>query len=373
MNLFTKLSEEEFLENYWEQRPHVFRNVISSPQEIVNPEHLIAMAEDDYYETRLITHNKKRSNWEISDGPFEAQRFADHDALWTLAVHNLDLYSEEIIECKESLNFLPKWPFDDVMGTYSTPNASVGAHIDNYNVFIMQTIGSRKWQLQTNPSHEYIENLPVRVLKQFEPDQEYILNPGDVIYIPPHIAHHGISQSLSISFSFGYKSIEDKKLLDQYALTLLNEFESETFYRFNSPENSGFTISEKISDDLYTRLQNLILNKELFKKSLGQMASESKRPNVLEDEILTPEQFCTQFKTEPLYKDEFVRYCKVDVDGEIKLFINSKEQDCKPFELEYFQSIADLNCQEEINFKTEKLVPFLYKLYAQGILIFAAD
>lgn len=127
MNFFNGPNKKEFLENYWEKTPFVFRNVLSDPEALIDIKDIINMACDEYYESRLVS---KDQDWQVEDGPFSQEQFKNKNLNWTLINHDLDLYLEKIAKLKQELCFLPQWLFDDVMSTYSTTGSSVGAHID---------------------------------------------------------------------------------------------------------------------------------------------------------------------------------------------------------------------------------------------------
>lgn len=331
LNFENTISKKDFISQYWEKKPLVFRNVLDAPTNIVDPEDLLEMAQDEELETRLISFNGEWSNY---DGPFESKFIKDHPS-WTLINHNIENQIPEIERLKKNLSFLPLWLFDDAMTTYSNKDSSVGAHIDNYNVFIIQLSGSRKWQIQYNPNPEFQKGLEVKILKEFNFDEEFILNPGDMIYIPPHIAHHGISQTESLSLSLGFKSLEYDKLLNQLGLTLLEAEIEDQFYKTNFKETiqSAFEIDEKNLKNLKENLIEKLKDSNFLEETILKFTTTPK--NYPDEAEFSYEEFVETFKKKPLYRDEFARLSFLKSKNQnISLSINNKL-----FETE--QNIAD--------------------------------
>jgi 50S ribosomal protein L16 3-hydroxylase len=238
-----------FLDEYWGKKPLFLKNVFENASEFANKEDFYEMAIDEEFETRLV--EIKEGNFKVSEGPFD-KGITKRDNLKTLVCHNLNLYAPQFYELEKLMSFRPHWEFDDVMATISDKNASLGAHIDNYHVFIIQGQGSRKWQLQLNPNHEYLPEQPIRVLKEFNPDITWELSPGDVIYIPPHVAHHGISLDDSISYSVGFKALDKDKMMQRYFTDLIEHFDDNGFYQTANKQESVSDKHQLDTNDINT-------------------------------------------------------------------------------------------------------------------------
>lgn len=211
---------ENFLENYWEKKPLLIKAAWTKAFELATSTDLLELAADQDFESRMILETGGDYAWQLKHGPFNAEEYYS-EGQKTLICHKLNQLHSNFFELQNAVRFLPNWQFDDVMATLSKDGASCGAHIDNYNVFLLQGSGKRKWLLQSNPNPVYQENLDVRLLKEFVPDTEYILEPGDMLYIPPQVAHHGISIGESISYSIGFKALEYANFLDFYTSYLM--------------------------------------------------------------------------------------------------------------------------------------------------------
>ena len=373
MKFLNNMDPKDFLKNYWAQKPHVFRNVIEEPQSLVNVDDLIQMSQDDNYETRMIS---KDDQWRASNGPFNDSVFKDKSKNWTLIVHSLNLYFSQIKELESKVSFLPKWLFDDVMCTYSTKGSSVGAHIDNYSVFILQTSGRRKWSLQMNPNDEYQDGIDVKILKHFDADQEYILEPGDMIYIPPKVAHWGESLTESVSLSIGFKSIEEKEIIDMYALSLINQEELHNdFYQApvsKSQESHPFLVTDEVIDSVYNKMIKNISQKDLFKKYFLKLLSSPK--TVYEEDEITNEEFIENIELMPLYKDEYTRGAYYE-QGQMNIFsVNTIEYVAPKDKSSSLINFIDQLASDEISKDTiYEHVDFFIRLYNQGSLYFSEE
>lgn len=207
LNAFDK---DFFLANFWQKKPCLIKQGIPGFETLVNAEELAGMACEEGVESRLITGSTEKQNWTLQHGPFDEEVFHNlPEQECTLLVQKVDHLIPEITAMGQYFDFIPSWRFDDVMISFAEDQGSVGPHIDNYDVFLLQGMGQRKWQIEASPileEEDIVEGVPLRVLKKFTPDQEWILEPGDILYIPPRWAHHGVSLGRGMTYSFGYRS-----------------------------------------------------------------------------------------------------------------------------------------------------------------------
>ena len=277
------ISVEIFLNEFWNKKPLLIKNAIPNAGTLASLEDFIQMAQDEDFETRLVLESEGKYPWQLIHGPIPKKFFKEHKQ-WALMCHNLNLLAPEFFELEKSVSFLNKWKFDDVMAVCSMPGASVGAHIDNYNVFILQGQGRRLWQLELNPKKDYIKDLDIRLLQEFKPDMEWTLNTGDIIYIPPGVAHHGLAQVESISYSIGFKSFETDKLLDYYTSEFMASFDGHFILDEKAaPVADPFLVSQNEMQKYFTSFKEQIINEETFSKSFSKWAT---KPHT----ALTPEE-----------------------------------------------------------------------------------
>lgn len=218
---FQNLDVKHFLSHYWQKKPLVFRKALPTFVNPLNGDELAGLALEDDVESRLVLHTpEKKPHWHLKRGPFQERDFSNLPPThWTLLVQGVDRFIPEVAALLDHFNFLPQWRVDDVMISYAVEQGSVGPHYDNYDVFLFQAQGRRKWQLTSRHCHaeNYLPNVELRIMEQFHVEDEFILEPGDMLYLPPHIAHHGISLSSDcMTYSFGYRSYQSLELWESF-------------------------------------------------------------------------------------------------------------------------------------------------------------
>ena len=367
MNFENTISKNKFITNYWEQKPIVFKNFLESAQTLIDPNDLILMAQDENYETRLIQFDK---DWKVAEGPFEEKNIKDAKE-WTLINHNIECNHPEVFKLKQSLSFLPLWLFDDVMTTLSNKGSSVGAHIDNYNVFILQLQGKREWKLQHSPNPAFIEDLEVKILKEFNADESIILEPGDMIYIPPHVAHHGVSLSDSLSISLGFKSLEHDKIISELALDSLEKEIPTTFYKtqFAKELKNTYSIDDSNKEKLICEIKEKYLD-HFLDEAIKKFISAPKK-DAEEDEELESSDIEENINMLSVYRDENLRF----VFSENEVYINSQKYIFhSKEEKEYFEEVFSSSPFEQIN--KSQIVKYLktsYQFFKAGYLYMSED
>lgn len=270
------ISAELFLRDYWNKKPLLVRGAVKNASRLATFEDFYEMARDPDFETRIVYESGGDYPWQAKPGPVKKADLRKN-ALWTLICHNLELLNPEFFALKKAVRFVPEWNFDDVMATISKKGASVGAHIDDYSVFIFQGAGSRKWLLQSDPNPDYIPDIDIKLLKEFQPDTEWILNPGDMIYIPPGVAHHGISLDDSISYSIGFKSIRYPELIDFHITQIIENAEGASFHDNKiSLQSDPFLVQEYVMESIYKDLMKVVGDKKLFKQTMMKFLTRPK-------------------------------------------------------------------------------------------------
>jgi 50S ribosomal protein L16 3-hydroxylase len=230
---FTAASHSEFVANFWQKQPLLIRGFLdASSLETYCPlskDGLIGLSCDSSGSpSRLIRESGGSRPWECRRGPFRAADFAslpdDGSQPWTLLVSGVDRALEPVEALRESpslFSFAPRWRLDDVMVSYAPPGGSIGAHIDNYDVFLLQGLGERRWEIEARPRDAAAERLhaglDVRVLADFSSDQASTLQPGDALYLPPRYAHCGTStDEQCLSYSIGFRAPTDAELVRSF-------------------------------------------------------------------------------------------------------------------------------------------------------------
>ncbi len=225
------LDAEIFLRDYWQRRPLLMRGALAHWSFPLTPEALAGLALEPEVESRLVTGRAGR--WTLRHGPFDEALFHSlPERDWTLLVQDVDKHLPETAELMGAFHFLPAWRFDDLMVSYAEPGGSVGPHIDSYDVFLIQGRGRRRWEIATAPRHqELLPDLPLRILARFEPEHSWVLEQGDVLYLPPGVAHWGVAETPTMNWSVGLRDPGRGELLDSFAQFLLERLGEPGHYR----------------------------------------------------------------------------------------------------------------------------------------------
>ena len=220
-----KMGAHAFLRDYWQSAPLLIRQALPSYASPLSPNDLAALACEPDMQSRLVL--KRGRQWLVEHGPFDAVRFAKlPEKDWTLLVQGVDRRDPAVHALLKHFDFLPRWRVDDIMISYAVPGGSVGAHVDQYDVFLLQVAGTRRWQIDasTNPDCSFQAKPALKLLKHFKPTHDWLLGPGDMLYLPPGVPHHGVSQdSECLSFSIGFRAPSAQELLQAYASGLPEE------------------------------------------------------------------------------------------------------------------------------------------------------
>lgn len=267
------ISKETFLKNYWNKKPLFIKNAFSNTEELASFEDLFEFANDEDFESRIIYENDGR--YSVKDGPVHSN---DLKGQYTFICHALNLFNDDFKYFEQMVtSFIPHWQFDDVMATISNKGSSVGAHTDHYGVFILQGSGKREWFIQENAKQEFQEGLEVKILKEFNPEYSHVLEPGDMIYIPPLCAHHGVSLEDSISYSIGFKAFELENILKDYLYDFGENFESSEFY-LDDNLRDPFELNDHFVDFFHKKITTSLNDKSIFKSWLASFLSSSRYP-----------------------------------------------------------------------------------------------
>lgn len=227
------LSAEHFLREYWQKKPLLIRQAFPEFESPVTPDELAGLALEEEVESRIILERDGVTPWELRNGPFEENSFAQlPETHWTLLIQQLDAWNAEINALKQHFNFIPNWRIDDIMASYAPFGGSVGPHYDQYDVFLIQAQGHRHWQTGQHCNHgsETLDSTPLSILKRFDLQEEWTLAPGDMLYLPPGLAHHGVAQDDCITLSVGFRAPTNEQILSHFSDYLLGELEHPEFY-----------------------------------------------------------------------------------------------------------------------------------------------
>jgi len=225
---------DNFFEDYWQHKPCVLRQATSWRPEIT-AEELAGIACEADADARLIFEE----NWTLEEGPFTAERFASLPAShWTLVVQAVDQWDEQVAQLKSALPQIPQWRLDDIMVTYAVDQGSVGPHYDHYDVFLVQGQGQRLWRLgpKYNEQTKLLEHEDLLLIQDMIIEDEYLLEAGDILYIPPQYTHWGIAQGECLTFSIGFRAPSYSEAMDSIATHAMSQLQPNQ--RVEDPPNS---------------------------------------------------------------------------------------------------------------------------------------
>lgn len=219
-SLLGGLTIQEFLRDYWQKKPLLVRNAVPGFKGLLDPQQLIGLACRDDAQSRLVTY--QRGKWEAQYGPFAAPDFngLSRKGRWSVLVQGINHFLPSGTDLVKCFDFIPHARLDDLMVSYAPRGGGVGPHFDIYDVFLVQGLGRRRWQLSMQKDQTLIEGAPLRLLKDFKVEQEWIVEAGDLLYLPPHCAHNGIAEDDCMSYSIGFRTPWYQELAEQFLVYL---------------------------------------------------------------------------------------------------------------------------------------------------------
>lgn len=287
------LTVAEFLRDYWQKKPLLIRKAFPAFTGLLDPIQLQELACQDEAQSRLVQQG--REHWKLSHGPFDAATFRKLRGKWTVLVQGVNHFLPEGAELLKQFNFIPHSRLDDLMVSYAPKGGGVGPHFDAYDVFLLQGMGHRRWQISTQLDHTLIEGAPLRILKDFQVEQEWVLESGDMLYLPPHCAHNGIAEDDCMTYSVGFRTPAFQELGEQFLVYLQDRIEIDGVYADPGlqPQAHPSEINDAMLDQVADAINRIRWDKEDIANFLGCYLSEPK-PHIYFDppeHELTREEF----------------------------------------------------------------------------------
>lgn len=277
------LSPAQFMRRHWQKRPLLVRGAFAGGLNALGRRELFGLAGRDDVESRLIVAHD--GDWRLRRGPFGARAFPPlRQNGWTLLVQGADLQVPAARAVLDQFRFVPEARLDDLMVSFATDGGGVGPHFDSYDVFLIQAQGRRRWQWGAQPGLDLVDGLPLKILRQFEPSDEAVLEPGDLLYLPPRYAHDGVAQGPCMTWSVGFRAPSRGALAAELLQRLAQEAaDADDTSRYRDPHQAAVNepgkVPQALADFARAALERVLAQPGAIERALGEVLTEPK-PNV---------------------------------------------------------------------------------------------
>ncbi|WP_296268564.1 cupin domain-containing protein [Pseudomonas sp. UBA6562] len=382
LQLLGGLTAREFLRDYWQKKPLLVRQAFSDFESPIDPDELAGLALEEEVESRLVLEHGERP-WELRRGPFAEDAFADlPERDWTLLVQAVDQFVPEVAELLEHFRFLPSWRIDDVMISYAAPGGSVGPHFDNYDVFLLQGHGKRNWKLgqMCDSDSALLDHADLRILADFEQSEEMVLEPGDMLYLPPRLAHYGVAEDACLTYSVGFRAPSAAEVLTHFTDFLSQFLPDEA--RYSDADAQPVNDPHQIQHDALDRLKALLAehmgDERLLLTWFGQFMTEPRYPEQVTGEALSDaDLFAALEQGALLIRNPSARMAWSEMDADLVLFASGQSRLLSGHLRELLKLICAADALHSDNLEPwlqdEEATQLLCQLVQQGSLGFADE
>lgn len=287
MTLLGGLSASQFMRKHWQKKPLLIRQAVPGFEPLLSRSELFALSQRDEVESRLIVQQAEAPGWTLGHGPFKKSAFPPvAQPGWTLLVQGVDLHSDPVHALMSRFRFVPDARMDDLMISWASEGGGVGPHFDSYDVFLLQAAGRRRWRIGRQKDLSLQEDVPLKILTHFVAEEEHVLDPGDMLYLPPRWAHDGIAEDTGcMTYSIGFRVPQRASLAGELMLRMTDAFEDCTLYRDSTQAatTQPAQIPTALADFASDALQRLLADRESLACALGEVMTDPK-PKVWFDE-----------------------------------------------------------------------------------------
>jgi 50S ribosomal protein L16 3-hydroxylase len=283
LTLLGGLTPAQFMRRHWHKKPLLVRQAIPNFQPPVLRPEMFALAAQESVESRLVQQIK--GGWKLRHGPFARRSLpAMSQREWTLLVQGVDLHNDAVHQLMQQFRFVPEARLDDLMISYATDGGGVGPHFDSYDVFLLQAHGRRRWRIGRQKDLTLKEGIPLKVLAEFEPEEEFVLEPGDMLYLPPRYAHDGIAEGECMTYSIGFRAPARAELAQELLVRLSEDAaEDEQVQMYRDAKQEAVAEPGAIPAELQAfakeALERALSQPLALERALGEYLTEPK-PNV---------------------------------------------------------------------------------------------
>ena len=330
------LTPEQFLAEYWQKKPLLIKQGLPQLKDMFEPDDILGLSLDEAATSRLITQNNTNNGdqWQLQQSPLSEEMFDNLPEQWTVLVQNLEQWSPELGQLWNAFNFIPQWQRDDIMVSYAPKGGSVGKHYDEYDVFLAQGFGHRRWQLGKfcNESTEFIENQPIRIFDDMgEIIFDEILEPGDVLYVPPKLSHYGVAQDDCLTFSFGFRRPNLMQVLD----SLVDAATGEPSLFVPMLLDQPLQTAGKLDRDSITQIKDQLLEllkseqgDELITQAVSEVVSKRQYELLVPEDAIDEEDLQQALEQGAVIRTDYSsRLIYTELNDEITIFANGQSLD----------------------------------------------
>lgn len=332
---FGDITLDVFLKDYWQKKPLLIKNAFPNFVSPISAEELAGLSLEDEVESRIVIQ-KGNQDYELKSGPFDENFYSTlPEQKWTLLIQGMDRLIPDVGALLEQFDFIPQWRLDDIMISYATTGGNVGPHFDHYDVFLLQAAGKRNWKLTSQDCElsNYIEGVDLRLMERFVVEDDYVCEPGDLLYVPPKWGHHGVGLTDDcMTWSIGYRTYKGLELWDSFGDYLAENNAFQTLYQDPNWQNSAAgEITEGSWQQAKVLLQSALQDEDALKHWFGRFATQldqgasQQLPEPLsEDEQSDMETLIDVLReAEGIVRDPVCRFAYLNEDGNVTLYINS--------------------------------------------------
>ena len=369
------LTIKEFLRDYWQKKPLLIRQAFPQFQGLINAQQLLALACTEDIQARLVT--RQRGKFKLMQAPFEPADFErlgmkrEAGTKWTVLVQGVNHYLPEAAALLKHFAFIPHARLDDLMVSYAPKGGGVGPHFDSYDVFLLQGSGHRRWQISAQPDRSLIAGAPLRILSDFRVEQEWVLEAGDMLYLPPRYAHNGIAEDDCMTYSIGFRTPAHQELAEQFLVYLQDRIVVEGSYA--DPDLKTQKHPSEISAAMLRQVGQVIKqihwDKEDIANFVGCFLSEP-TPHIFFDAPARP---CSLTKFKQAIQNQGV---KLDLKSQMLchdnwIFINGAAHQVNERDYLMLRALADERESMPLKNCADELLELLYQWYLDGYISLA--
>lgn len=375
LTLLNQLTPAQFLAEYWQKKPLLIRQAIPKFSGLLDPNDLAGLACEDEVQSRLVQIHK--GQWQVTHGPMSEKTFKRlPEKDWTLLVQGVNHYLPEAADLLAQFNFIPHARLDDLMVSYAPDGGGVGPHLDSYDVFLLQGSGKRHWKISAQTDFTLIEDAPLRILKNFETEQEWVLEAGDMLYLPPQIAHWGVAVGEDcMTYSIGFRAPKAQELAHEFMHFMQDQIQLDGIYQ--DPDLALQAHPAEISSQMVSKvsqtLSSIKWDDALIGHFLGQYLTDPKPHIVFEPpRKISLKVFNQQLSQTTLH----LALASQMLFWQASFYLNGDALSASAVLIPHLKRLADqryLDCSTLTTNELSELASMLYDAYLAGYVVMNED